>query len=230
MTKSLPKNKSVCLSVVTKYPHGGNSKTRIASETDQSTASKLSEAFLCDFIQNFSKSSLGLDLQLWITPSTPTTKDYYQEICRRFNVNAELFAQPDITFFERLSFIVFKAKSAGIDWVLMTGSDIPDFPFEQYSEVRFEENHVYIGPDSDQGFYFIALESKNFDLLNLFVPESQTVLDSLVKKCKDGGIQVKLLKEWSDIDTIEDLKVSLARNSANELPYTYNASQNLFNS
>lgn len=230
MTKSLLKNKSACLSVVTKYPHGGNSKTRIAKQTSQETASGLSEAFLCDFVRNFSRSSLELDLQLWITPSTPTTKDYYREVCRKFGVSSELHAQPDITFFERLSFIVFKAKSAGIEWVLMTGSDIPDFPFEQISEVSFEENHVYVGPDSDKGFYFIALESKNFDLLNLFVEESQTVLDSLVKKCKDGGIQVKLLKEWSDIDTIEDLQVSLSRNSADELPYTYKASQNLFNS
>tara|TARA_R110002072_G_scaffold1989_5_gene16647 strand:- start:102537 stop:103232 length:696 start_codon:yes stop_codon:yes gene_type:complete len=226
------KNNTVAFSVISKYPFSGDSKTRLAKDVGLESAGRLSECFLKDFLRRFEKNQVKesfVQTSLWITPYRKETQDYFKNLLSNTNVSFKIVEQPDITFFAKLAYIGESAYKEGLNWLFLTGSDIPDFPFEIFKDVSFKSNTVYIGPDIDNGFYFIALETKYFDLLNLKIENEETVLDSLVKRCQAGGIKVNVLKEWSDIDTIEDLKVTLSRNCPYELPHTYELTQNLFN-
>lgn len=197
--------------IIGRLPEVGVSKTRLAQDVGEVAAFELYNSFVEDFSNRISQLS-NLPLHIWGSPSTEETKSYFKRLFPKHFFSFQL----ETSFFQKLKQIFQELPDT---FIYLTGTDLPDFPFEILNELTPKKGSVYIGPDSDGGFYFLAAHSENGNIFDLELEGN--VLDSLVKKCKGLNLEVNLLKEWSDIDTVTDLEICLKRNSFDELPLTY---------
>ncbi len=211
--------------VIGKLPHEGFSKTRLAKDLGDAAALEIYQAMLKDFFFHYEEKASHIPLQFYGTPRTKDVEVYFSELLREFpKIDFRFRFQNELSFFERLAEIF---QSHANDYIHLTGTDIPMFPYEYLFDFKFSRNEVSIGPDTDGGFYYFGSYAQGgqvFSSSNLPREGSETVLESLTRLCKEKGLKVKLLKEWSDIDTVSDLIKSLTEMGPEGLPFTYQSS------
>ncbi len=196
-----------------KYPQKGFSKTRLARDLDEESALLLYHAFIEDFFEGlarYQKSKQDV-IQLWPTPFNQKVKNYFEDLSLKVNLTGELEYHPQdekLTFFERLKAILNANKGRT---VLLTGTDIPNFPFHYLNAPSPKKDEVIIGPDRDGGFYFMAVNGEHADLFNINpdLMSSGQLMTILKNRIRQLNLKLTLLSPWSDIDTLEDLKLQL---------------------
>ena len=91
--------------------------------------------------------------------------------------------------------------------------------------------HALLGVKHDDGgFYYLGAKAKHDEIFD-FAKEMQVndgVFDSLISKCEQLGLKVKVLNEWSDIDTREDLETCIKRSDSLTIPFTLESFTKLF--
>ncbi|MFI5390571.1 MAG: hypothetical protein ACHQYQ_04345, partial [Bacteriovoracales bacterium] len=151
------------------------------------------------------------------TPDTLDTKEYFFREFSNFNIN--YFPQSELPFFQRLKDLFLKIREVeGECFIHLTGTDIPDFPFEEIEKINPRPNTIYLGPDIDGGFYYVGGEARFFDIFS-FIP-GENILERISKRIRDLGLEVSHLKTWSDIDDLRGLKVALERSSREKISHT----------
>lgn len=219
--------------VIGKRPVEGYSKTRLASDIGDEAAYELYDSFIHDFFSNYRKHTSKAFLYFYGAPAIKQTEEYFRHIFLRTEIaDYDFIFQKEKPFFERLEDIFddVRFKVGGDTFIHLTGTDIPDFPFAHIKTQNIDEADVFIGPDSDGGFYYLGSRPKN-DKIFEFAKEMQVndgVFDSLVSKCKQLGLKVKVLNEWSDIDTKSDLDSCLNRSNSEIIPNTSDSFTKLF--
>ena len=193
------------LAVVAMAPIVGFSKTRLEKEIGSFATQKLYCAFMEDFFLN--ASNCFELIHVFFTPVHG--ESFFDEFLK--NYPHTLSAQIEAPFFLRLKnlFQSFYPE----DFIHLTGSDIPDFPFH-YLNFERKEKTVYLGPDEDGGYYYIGTKAKYdfvFDIelkdgdKNVFLKTKELILKN--------NLNLVELPLWSDIDTLDDLKNFAERNS-----------------
>ena len=197
-------------------PQIGFSKTRLASDVGEGLALSLYGAFIKDFSKNLSKTKIK-SIYIFGTPNTLDTKDYFFQEFSKFNIN--YFPQSELSFFQRLREVFIKVREIeGECFIHLTGTDIPDFPFEEIEKINPSPNTIYLGPDIDGGFYYVGGEARFFDIFS-FEP-GENILERISNKIGELGLEVSHLKTWSDIDDLGGLKVTLERSSREKISHT----------
>lgn len=112
---------------------------------------------------------------------------------------------------QRLGDALASAFRAGYKEVAVVGTDAPAVTSARVTEgfSKLEEGWVVLGPTLDGGFYLMALRQPLPDLGALLegVPwSSSETLASLIQGVTASGLDVHLLQEARDIDTVEDLR------------------------
>jgi len=190
------------LAIIGKRPIKGFSKTRLAKDLGEDKALVLYRAFIDDFFKLIPKK---YKIYFFGTPNDAATKKYFQEI-----TELNFFFQKELPFFARLKdiFKTIERLEGAECFVHLTGTDIPDFPFAELESVG-EDADVYVGPDRDGGYYYIGAKSGRQDIFDISVADgSRSVFTKTMQLCEEKGDRVRLLKEWSDIDTKADLENS----------------------
>lgn len=197
-------------------PQIGFSKTRLANEVGEGLALSLYGAFIKDFSKNLGKTKIK-SIYIFATPDTLDSKDYFFREFSDFKIN--YFPQSELSFFQRLREVFLKVKEIeGECFIHLTGTDIPDFPFEEIEKINPSPNIIYLGPDIDGGFYYVGGEARFFDIFS-FEP-GENILERISKRIRDLGLEVSHLKTWSDIDDLRGLKVTLERSSREKISHT----------
>ena len=192
-----------------KRPIPGFSKTRLEKGLGAEKTQALYSAFMEEF---FSRFNLGIDVHLFGAPRDLKTKKYFRDLIK-FPFN--FYFQSELPFFERLREVFESFEDA---FVHLTGTDIPDFPFEIIGEAKPEKGRVYIGPDQDGGFYYLGAHSSHSEIFS--IDGEGNVLEKIMEKAKSLNLEVTLLRKWSDIDNIDDLKAYIARNTVENISPT----------
>lgn len=111
----------------------------------------------------------------------------------------------------RLSNALASALSGGGRKVALVGTDAPDAVparvMEAFSEL--ESGSVVLGPSLDGGFYLMAISGPIMGMEDLMeqVPWSSSgTLAALTGRLRTLGLEIKLLPEARDIDTLHDLE------------------------
>lgn len=96
------------------------------------------------------------------------------------------------------------------------GSDHPELELREvergFSLLRSGAD-VVLGPASDGGYYFVGLRSASLrpELFAGIAWSTAAVLKSTITRCRDLALDLKLLRQISDVDTPEDLQRLLRR-------------------
>jgi glycosyltransferase A (GT-A) superfamily protein (DUF2064 family) len=67
-------------------------------------------------------------------------------------------------------------------------------------------NRIAVGPASDGGYYLIGAKKLHRRLFEEIRWSSEQVLDQTVRRARELEIDVSLLPEWYDVDTLADLE------------------------
>ena len=194
------------LAVMARAPRPGNVKTRITSLTIEEKAS-LYRAFITDTFNRI-KNLGGVDIFSFYTPLSGR-----DEISKVIPYRVFLTAQKGRDLGERLFNVFFSLFRRGYERVAVIGSDSPSLPpeyvQEAFSILKGSETLV-LGPAKDGGYYLVAMDRVSFKragktLFSGIQWSSPMVLKETVKRAKANNIALKLLKQWYDIDTKEDL-------------------------
>ena len=205
------------LAIFGKMPLKGFSKTRLSKDVGEEMALKLYRAFIKDFAQNLREFGQFESLYIFGSPDHLDTEGFFRQEFLNFNI--KYFPQSEIPFFSRLQEVFLKIREVEGDcFIHLTGTDIPDFPFDQLVGIEPKKNTIYFGPDIDGGFYYVGAEAKSQKIFSFEI--SGSILESISRAAKDLGYKVSHLKTWSDIDDLTDLEAALARNPVEKISHT----------
>lgn len=193
--------------IVGKKPVMGFSKTRLAEDIGDRWALEFYKAFMHDFFSSLKKNFKG-KIYFFYTPDKDDSFQYFQREFQSVGLtDIELVAQPESPFFDRLNFVFNRInEKEGPSYIHLTGTDIPDFPFDKLKSL--DKNRVCVGPDSDGGFYYFG-GSSDLDEPFKFQKEdfkSTEVFELLKHRLDEIAQPFNELGEWSDIDYLEDLQ------------------------
>lgn len=202
--------------VIGKLPIKGFSKTRLEKDLGEATTQKLYDAFIRDFFYNYSRRC---DLPLYFlgTPESIETKNYFESIMQEHAIDFSFDYQNEKPFFQRIQqgFVDIQEKY-GECFVHLTGTDIPDFPFDHIAK----DKAITLGGDEDGGFYYFGLPSKYSSVFDMDGREGgETVFEMIKKRTLNLGLSVCEAPLWSDIDDLEDLKNCLLRTNRDLCPH-----------
>lgn len=212
--------------IIGKAPIKGFSKTRLAKDVGEESALRLYEAFLKDFFQSLKVEREDKKIYFFGTPIEDKTQKYFENLFSILDIpNFSFQFQSDLPFFHRIkeAFEIIQTIEGEETIIHLTGTDIPDFPFQATKESNLPSDKVALGPDSDGGFYYLIGSSRissAFDRIEANEGEV-TVLDSLKRALNSEGFSTFELLEWSDIDTLADLKDCVERGDKSLIPNTY---------
>lgn len=96
----------------------------------------------------------------------------------------------------------------GYRQVLIIGTDAPTLPPSTYQDALalLKDHDVVLGPALDGGYYLIGLKKPAPELFAGIPWSTDQVLPLTRKKAAELELTVAMLKEWRDIDTIDDLR------------------------
>lgn len=115
--------------------------------------------------------------------------------------------QNGATLGDRMRKAFYDAFEAGYKKVLIIGSDCPEMSTEilEGAYKALDEHEVVIGPAHDGGYYLLGMQHY-YNLFDNVKWSTETVLKETLAKTGTMNLEVKILEELTDIDTIEDLK------------------------
>jgi uncharacterized protein len=219
--------------VVGKLPTMGFSKTRLAKTVGEESALKLYDSFIEDFFSRYEKYCQNTPMIFFGTPNVEKTEKYFQHMIQSHNISGSYLPQDDVSFFDRLKNIFQHISEVyGPETIInLTGTDIPDFPFEQISlssKNLLNTQDIAIGPDSDGGFYYLRSQAAHFNIFDIGTNfESSEVFERITQKILQLHLSCHKVLNWSDIDVFEDLQKCTQRSSSFEIPNTYRVFEEL---
>jgi len=196
-----------------KYPEQGQVKTRLAKELGEVVTVELYKNFILDLLSMLEK--IGIHLWLCFYPKNSQGK------LKRWLGN-RYYYMPQIgeDLGQRMKNSFIQAFERDYSQVIVIGSDIPDLPSDFIKEAFWylKTNDVVIGPASDGGYYLIGFKNDTF-LLEVFEGirwSTDTVFEETMNILKKLQRKIHILPEWSDVDTLADLKSLVMQNQDTE--------------
>ena len=191
------------LVIVAKAPLPGTVKTRLLTRLTPREATDLYSCFIRDRVREFSRLK-GMDLAIAYTPASE--EPYFA----RFLTNGfKLFAQQGRDLGERLHQVFTQNLGLGYEAVAIIDSDTPDLPratvVQAFEWLSAESADAVFGPCKDGGYYLVGLRRPRSELFDDIPWSTPQVLSETLRKAETLGLNVRLLPEWNDLDTFEDL-------------------------
>jgi rSAM/selenodomain-associated transferase 1 len=194
-----PPTAAGCLLLFTKPAVPGRVKTRLIGALSAEEAADLHAAFLADLVARLAGStSFRLRLAWALEPGEDVPDGPVPG-----------FRQEGRGLGERLH-RGLEAAAGEHELVAAVGSDHPSLPVERVDEAfaaLAEGAPVVLGPADDGGYYLIgvrrgALSPRLFEEIPWSGPR---VLDTTLQRCRELGLEPRLLPVQPDVDTPEDL-------------------------
>ncbi len=192
-----------------KAPGPGGVKSRLAADVGELVAAEIYRNFVLDAVSMLKAS--GYQFRICFYP-----KDQKDAVAGWLGCGHRYMAQEGNDLGERMANAFREVFSEGFRQAVLIGSDIPDLApaviTAAFSALR--DHDVVLGPAGDGGYYLIGFSPRSF-LPQLFRGirwSTNTVLGETLKLLSTAKQEVGLLPQWSDVDSLEDLKALYSRN------------------
>jgi rSAM/selenodomain-associated transferase 1 len=120
----------------------------------------------------------------------------------------DLLAQSGRELGQRLDNALTSCLKTGFKRVVVMNSDGPTLPptYLRQAFALLDQTEAVFGPADDGGYYLVGLTRPQPRLLREVQMSTPAVLQDTLALANEDGVQVSLLPEWYDIDTINDLR------------------------
>lgn len=202
-----------CILLFAKYPEKGHVKSRLAADLGEETARRLYQCFVLDFVETLENSRFPVKI-FFYPPDAGAGME------QRFGSGHSYIPQRGGDLGERMKNAFTDTFSEGFSEAVLIGSDIPDMTDRAINEafMSLDNHEAAIGPAVDGGYYLVGFRKSAFlpEIFNGITWSADTVFDSTMKIFRKSGYSVHILPEWSDVDTLADLKKLYERNKDTE--------------
>jgi len=190
------------LLVFIKTPKINYVKTRLASHLKPDEILALYTAFLKDIDVQFRKLN---DIDLWYVISP---ENFNMRVISDHIDIKNYFVQRGESLGDRMCNAFDHIANLNYTNLVLIGSDIPDISFTQISDAfqSLIDADCVIGPTFDGGYYLIATKKCHPGLFHNVEWSTDKVLDQTLIQAEKSGLNVKLIKRLSDVDTFDDLQ------------------------
>ena len=196
------------LVVFAKAPIPGQVKTRLCPPLTSDEAATVHGSFVLDTLERtraaVSKFRLAVDRYLACAPSSALV--FFKVMEERQAVR--LLDQEGEELGTRMNRVFETLFARGYGRVVIVGTDVPSLPLESYQQALqlLDRYDVVLGPALDGGYYVVGLKKAAPALFQDIPWSTDRVLTLTKEKAAGLGLDVGLLREWRDVDTIDDLK------------------------
>jgi len=197
-----------CILFFVRNPERGEVKIRLAATLGENVARDLYRCFMLDMLSTL--ESTGFPFVICYYP-----EDALDDLKGIVGEGYAFQRQYGEDLGERMNNGMADSFEQGFDRAILIGSDIPDLPVAliQESFAVLQTYDSVIGPAFDGGYYLIGFQRSSF------LPEAfqgiewgtGTVLTRTRAVLRDNKRTAYLLPPLRDIDTLEDLKVFIAK-------------------
>jgi rSAM/selenodomain-associated transferase 1 len=197
---------SVRLIIFAKAPILGGAKNRIATSVGTHRALEIYQSLLARISENL---KCFPHVEVRITPDN-SSRDFQIANGQSWDFRP----QGGGNLGARLAFAFAEAFADKIERVVVIGSDCPEVSERDISLAwsALEISDIVLGPALDGGYWLIGLRKPCPNLFEQIDWSSDKVLEQTLSRAEVSGLSVHLLRELSDIDTIEDWQRYLDRN------------------
>ena len=193
-----------------KAPEKGKVKSRLSKAIGKDCALDIYKGLVLDTLKKLKSGKYFLRLCFYPAGSGPIVKEWLGSVY-------SYSPQHGNDLGERMKNAMAQAFSDGMEKVLVIGSDIPDLtvPIIHEAFKALDTNDAVIGPAFDGGYYLIGFNRSVFlpDIFHGIEWSTASVFSQTMEVLKRSGLGVHILTELMDIDTFEDLKSLLAKDT-----------------
>jgi hypothetical protein len=196
-------DQQTCVVIFVRSPDKGTVKTRLTVVLDEDTVAELYRRFVLDLLETLSHVNFGLRICFYPAEAKRKVADWLGE-------EYVYVAQRGRDLGERLENAFLAAFAEGFRRVVIIGSDSPDLPGEILEEAisSLALKDAVIGPSIDGGYYLIGFNADRF-LTKVFRDidwGTPTVFQLTMGVLSRHSYDVRVLRQWRDIDTYEDVR------------------------
>lgn len=199
---------SRALVLLAKDPRPGKAKTRMTPPLSPEEAAELSHCFIQDAL----KAALAVrDVDRYLFFAPEGAREFFQEMAPH---GFSLIPQQGRNLTERCIHSDNHVFAMGHSRMVQMGTDTPQTQPEDI-EAAFnvlEEYDMGIGPARDGGYYMLSLSQPANGIYQDVVMGKDTVFQKMLANARRLGLRAKVLPEWIDADTHQDL-IDLADDS-----------------
>ncbi|MBI5344581.1 MAG: TIGR04282 family arsenosugar biosynthesis glycosyltransferase [Deltaproteobacteria bacterium] len=197
------------LAVMLRPPKPGLVKTRLVPLLTHEEAAVLYECFIRDTFKSI-VTLKGIDIFAACALGTHTKYGPGAEKTMVFPKGVRIIRQSGGDLGRRIHNVFKVLFDKGYKKAAIIGSDSPDLPPE-YIEEAFglldcKGAGLVLGPAIDGGYYLVALDRLYSSLFEGIPWSTDVVLDETIKRARAEAIEFRLLRQWHDIDTPQDLR------------------------
>lgn len=203
-------NSNTCILIFVKYPKDKQIKTRLAADMNETIVVDLYKRFVLDTLSTVKQAHVPFFICFH-------PKKSQGEMVRWLGDRYQFIPQKGRTFGERMTHGFQDAFARVFKNVVLIGSDSPDIPgiFLREAIQSLNTHDVVIGPSRDGGYYLIGCTTNSFS--PLFFQgihwSTETVFQETTTIFKKMKKTYHVLAEWNDVDTVEDLRSLIRRNT-----------------
>ena len=191
------------LAVAAKAPQPGTVKTRLHSLLSKDDATELYRCFLKDTLA-LMESVPATDAVISYTPTG--SEHFFDGILSN---GARMLAQRGASFGDKLFHALADLLSEGYESAAIMDADSPTLPREYlvkaFEELRRAGDRVVLGPAADGGYYLIGIKRPHRQLFDRITWSTELVLGETIERACEIGLEVVLLPEWYDVDSVDEL-------------------------
>lgn len=210
------------LIILARLPKLGQVKTRLAAAVGPPHALGLYTSFLRDILTRYAATKIPV--RFYGTPAAE--RDSFRTWLDRCGLeDITLHDQAAGNLGERMAHALRDTFSAGFTKAILTGSDLPDLPVSFLLDglAALDTCHACLGPTRDGGYYGVGFTAKAMtdSIFQSMQWSTESVFTETLHRLNTAGLTVHRMPEWSDVDTLNDLRPWLARqtNSSHTLRY-----------
>ncbi|HEY7532760.1 MAG TPA: TIGR04282 family arsenosugar biosynthesis glycosyltransferase [Nitrospiraceae bacterium] len=196
------------LIIFAKAPVPGQVKTRLCPPLTPDEAATLHGSFVLDALERtkaaIAKWRLPVDRFIACFPSASLV--FFKILEERHGV--QLLDQVGDDLGQRMERAFADLFKRGYRKVVLMGTDVPSLPLSEYHQAfsSLDAHDLVLGPATDGGYYLIGLKRPVVELFRDVQWSTPDVLAVTQRKADTLGLRRALLKEWRDIDVVDDLR------------------------
>lgn len=196
-------NTRQALFMVTRFPRPGRTKTRLIPALGAEGAAQLQRQMTEHLLQKFQPLCHRQGLTFEVHFAGGSTAQMLQWLGPQVNLKPQ--CQGDLG--RRLSHVFDQGFAAGLERILVVGSDCPAIEAAQILQAleRLNSHDVVLGPAEDGGYYLVGLRAAQPALFQGVHWGQDCVLHQTVAIAARRRLAVGLLPPLPDIDRPEDL-------------------------
>ena len=205
--RPLSEGSSVILFV--RSPERGKVKSRLAAAIGEEMALEIYKGCVLDIMETLKKGRYPF--RIFFYPGNAKEK-----VTNWLGKDFTYSPQKGSDIGKKMENAFVQSFSEGSERAVLIGSDIPDLPNSLIHRafLSLDKSEAVLGPASDGGYYLIGFKKNSF-LPYVFhgIPWSTpSVYQETIEVFRRSNYRVHILRQWNDVDTLDDLRVLVARN------------------